>query len=175
MLPHKSLRRADVVASTVMIGVGVAIVYSGSQMPWSSTLTGGAPQWYLSPGLFPTVVGALLIIFSLRILVTAIKEGGTQGLWTSTRNWFRTLPRNRPIHRAIIITLLMSAYIFLGLGRINFLLASSIFLFVSIACFWWSEAGDKLLRYIAITLAVAIGVPFVISFLFSKFLFVPMP
>jgi hypothetical protein len=175
MLLKKSLRRADVVASSAIIGLGLVIIYAGSQMPWNSTLTGGDAQWYLSPGLFPTVVGALLIIFSLRVLITAIKEGGLDQLGTSTAQWLRGLPVNRPIHRAIIITLLMAAYIFFGLGTINFLVASSIFLFVSIAVFWWKDAGDHLARTIGITLAVSVGVPFVLSYLFSTFLSVPMP
>ncbi|PVE23000.1 hypothetical protein DC522_18055 [Microvirga sp. KLBC 81] len=175
MLPHKSLRRADVVASCTMMGLGIAVIYSGSQMPWTSTLTGGAAQWYLSPGLFPTVVGALLILFSARVLLTAIKEGGLQGIGEGVSNWLRRFPRNRPIHRAIIITLLMAAYIFLGLGKINFVVASSIFLFVSIAIFWWKDAQHHWVRTIGVTLAVSIGVPFVVSYLFSTFLFVPMP
>ncbi len=175
MLPHKSLRRADVVASSAMIGLGALVIYAGSQMPWTSSLTGGSAQWYLSPGLFPTIIGALLILFSLRVLITAIKEGGTEGIGKATAEWLRNLPGNSRIHRAIIIILLMGAYVFLGIGRINFLVASSIFLFVSIAIFWWREAGGHLARTIGITLAVSIVVPYVLSSLFTTFLFVPMP
>lgn len=175
MLPHKSLRRADVVVSCAMIGLGCAVIYSGSQMPWSSTLTGGAAQWYLSPGLFPTVVGGLLILFSARVLLTAIKEGGHRGIGEAASGWIRRLPRNRPVHRAILIALLLAAYVFLGIGRINFVVASALFLFVSIAVFWWKDAGHHWLRTIAVTLGVAVGVPLVISYLFSAFLYVPMP
>jgi hypothetical protein len=158
-----------------MIALGFGVILAGSQMPWSSTLTGGSAQWYLSPGLFPTVIGVLLVLFSARVLLTAIKEGGTNGLGTAARGWLRGLPRNRPVHRVIIITLLMFAYVFLGVGRINFLVASSVFLFVAIAVFWWREAHGHFARTIGITLAVSVGVPFVISYLFSTFLFVPMP
>ena len=88
MLPQKSLRRADIVASSVMIAIGLAAIYAASRMPWSSTLTGGDAQWYLSPGLFPTVIGALLVIFSARILLIAIKEGGHHGVFSAAVKWF---------------------------------------------------------------------------------------
>lgn len=174
MLPQKSLRRADIVASGAMIALGAVIIYSGSRMPWSSTLTGGAAQWYLSPGLFPTVVGGLLILFSLRVLLTAIKEGGHRGIGTAVREWLFRLPENRSIHRVIMITLLLAAYVF-ALGKVNYLVVSSIFLFLTIAIFWWRDAGERLFRWIVITLAVAMGVPFAVSYLFSAFLYVPMP
>lgn len=158
-----------------MIVLGAVVIYSASQMPWRSTMTGGAAQWFLSPGLFPAVIGALLIVFSFRILLTAIKEGGTEGLLSSTIAWLRGVPSNHRLHRAALITLLMAAYIFLGIGRIPFLVASSLFLFVTIAVFWWRDAEGGMIRTILITAIVSIGLPLLLSSLFSTFLFVPMP
>jgi hypothetical protein len=42
---------------------GAYIIFEATQMPWSR----GRFQWYASPGLFPTVIGTLLILFSLRV------------------------------------------------------------------------------------------------------------
>ncbi|MBN9438811.1 tripartite tricarboxylate transporter TctB family protein [Bosea sp. (in: a-proteobacteria)] len=175
MLPRKSLRRADVAMSTGMILLGASVIYAASGMPWQSTLTGGSAQWYLSPGLFPAVVGALLIAFSLRVLIIAIKEGGTEELVPATIAWLRCIGGNHRLHRAALAVGLMAAYIFLGIGRVPFLAASGIFLFVAIALFWWREAEGGLLRTVLITAAIAIGVPLLLSTLFTTFLYVPMP
>jgi hypothetical protein len=144
-------------------------------MPWRSTLTGGDAQWYLSPGLFPTFIGALLILFSLRVLLTAIKEGGTHDLVPATLHWLRGVGRNSRLHRAALITALMAIYIFGGIGRLPFLVASSLFLFITIALFWWREAEGGPVKTVAITAAIAIGLPILLSTLFTTFLYVPMP
>ncbi|MBU2980206.1 tripartite tricarboxylate transporter TctB family protein [Lentibacter algarum] len=175
MLAHKPLRRADIVASSAMIGLGGIVVYGATRMPWSSTVTGSSDQWYVSPGLFPAVIGVLLIVFNLRVLVTAIKEGGCEGLWSSTVGWFGRLPQNRPVQRVLLITLLMSIYVFAAVGRVNFLLASGGFLFLTIALFWWGDGEGKLGKKIFVTFAVSAGVPFVFTYLFHVFLYVPMP
>lgn len=175
MLPRKSLRRADIPVSTGMILLGAGVIFAASRMPWRSTLTGGDAQWFLSPGLFPTVVGVLLIVFSLRVLLTAIKEGGTEGLVPSTIAWLRGVGGNHRLHRAALITALMAVYIFLGIGRLPFLVASSLFLFVTIALFWWRQAEGGLIRTVLITALVAGGLPFLLSSVFTTFLFVPMP
>lgn len=175
MLPRGPLRQADVAASVAFIAFGVVLIIAGARMPWTSTRTGGEAQWFLSPGLFPVVIGSLLILFSARVLASAIQEGGHRNIGTSFLAWLKRLPANRAVHRLITITLLMAAYIFLGVGRINFLLASFIFLFVTIAIFWWPEAGDRLMRYVLVTAAVSAVVPAVVIYLFSTFLYVAMP
>lgn len=175
MLPRKSLRRADVVASSVMICLGLGVVISAARMPWTSTVTGSTNLWYVSPGLFPAVIGGLLILFNLKVLAQAIKEGGCDGLWSSTVGWFRGLGYNRPIHRVILISILMAVYIFVAIGRMNFLLASGLFLFISIALFWWGDGEGKLSRKIPVTALVAVGVPYLFTYLFRTFLYVPMP
>lgn len=159
-----------------MIVVGGLVIWSASRMPWTSSATGATgSQWYLSPGLFPAAIGGLLIIFSLRILVTAIKEGGASGIFASFSGWMKKLPRNRPIHRAILISVLLAVYIFGAVGRMNFLLASGGFIFITIALFWWPEAEGSFLRKFAITGVIAGTVPWVVTYLFSTFLYVPMP
>ena len=177
MLPHKSLRRADVIASTLMIGFGVVVVWQGIRMPWASTATSGSSssQWYLSPGLFPVITGGLLILFSLRILVTAIREGGARGIWESLGPWLSGLGGNTRIHRAVMISVLLAIYVFGALGRVNFLVASGIFLFVSIALFWWPDGVGQIWRKVLVTAVIAAGFPWVIEYLFSTFLYVPMP
>jgi hypothetical protein len=175
MLPHKSMRRADVIASCVFMVLGVVVIYSATQMPWTSGRTGGSVQWYLSPGLFPAIVGALLILFSVRVLVQAIREGGHKEIVSRSVAWIRGLTVNTPVHRVILIALLLAMYVFGGVGRINFVAASALFLFVSIALFWWPGNGRSLLANIIVTAMVSVLTPLVIAHIFSTYLFVPMP
>lgn len=176
MLPPKPLRQADVVASCFFILLGIVVIVAASRMPWSSTRTGGEAQWFLSPGLFPVVVGALLIIFSGRVLAAAIREGGHRDIGRSVSRWLAGLRLNRRMHRLAIMVVLLSVYIFGGVGRINFLLASFLFLFVAFALFWWREAPPgKLGRYVLTSALVAAAIPAVITTLFSNFLYVAMP
>jgi hypothetical protein len=175
MLPRQSLRRADVVASVAFMALGAIVIYRASQMPWASARTGGSVQWYLSPGLFPVVVGALLILFSARVLLNALKEGGQHGIADATRAWFAGLPRNRGVHRVAIISVLLAIYVFGAVGRVNFVAASAIFLFVSIALFWWPANGRSMAASAGITAVIAVSIPLAITWIFTTFLFVPMP
>ena len=175
MLPRKALRRADIFASSLMIGLGVGVIVSAAKMPWTSTVTGSQNVWYVSPGLFPAVVGALLILFNLKVLSHAIKDGGADRLFGSTFDWIRGLGRNDRVHRVVLITVLMAVYVFGAVGRVNFLLASGLFLFTSIALFWWGDGEGKLQKKIPLTILVAVAVPYLFTYLFQTFLFVPMP
>ena len=175
MLPRQSLRRADVVASVAFMALGAIVIYRASQMPWASARTGGSVQWYLSPGLFPVVVGTLLILFSARVLINALREGGQHGIGAATRAWFAGLPRNSGVHRVVIISILMAIFVFGAIGRVNFVVASSIYLFVAIAMFWWPTNGRSLPVSAAITAVIAVAIPLVVTTIFSTFLFVPMP
>jgi len=175
MLSRKSMRRADVVASCLFMALGGGVIYSAWQMPWATQRTGGSPQWYLSPGLFPAIIGVLLVLFSARVLLQAVREGGHQGLMPAIRTWISGLGANRPVHRAFLIALLMMIYVFLGVGRINFHVASGLFLFASIALFWWPMSGRPLAVNVIITALVAVLTPLVIGSIFTRLLDVPMP
>ncbi len=175
MLPLETRRKADFVVSIGLIAAGAFILYRASQMPWSNTRTGASAQWFLSPGLFPATLGVLLILFSLRVLLTAVREGGHQGGGTMFAGWLKGLPRNRPVQRVVFMIALIGAYIWFGIGNVDYRLASAAFLFVFIAAFWWPESGDRLPVRIAVTVAVAVLLPAALAHLFSTFLFVPMP
>ncbi|WP_157961803.1 tripartite tricarboxylate transporter TctB family protein [Acuticoccus kandeliae] len=175
MLPTPARRKADVVISTLMIVFGAFIIYRASLMPWSSTRTGGESQWFLSPGLFPATIGSLLILFSCRVLLTALREGGHRGILRSLGAWVRNLPADRSTQRVAFMIVWLAIYIFGLIGNVNYLVASSLFLFVFIAVFWLPGAGRAMLSRAAIALAVAILVPLSVSYTFEHFLYVPAP
>lgn len=175
MLPHETRRKADVVFSSFVIGLGFYLIYTASQMPWRSSVTGGAAQWFLSPGLFPATLGIMLILFSASVLVTAIREEGHRGIIPMFLNWVRNLPTNRPFQRLLLMIGLIGVYIFVGLGSADYRLVSGIFLFIFIALFWWPGAGAELAKRVVVTLGTATLVPVIVAYLFSTYLYVPMP
>lgn len=176
MLPRESRRQADVVVSISLIGFGLIVILSASTMPWISTRTGAkAAQWFLSPGLMPALIGLLLILFSVRIFVTAISEGGHRSIGSVLRRWLAGLPKNRKVHRVMVMILIMGAYIFGGLVRVNFYVATSVFLAIAITTFWWDSGPHNRLTFFAITAIASIVTPLTVGYLFTTFLYVPMP
>lgn len=175
MLPRETRRKADVVVSTLLAFFGAFIIYQGTLMPWVMTRTSGASQWFLSPGLFPVIVGGMLIAFSLRILATALAEGGGRGIGASLKGWLRGLPRNHGVMRVGFMILWIGLYVFAGVGNAEYRLVSAIFLFVFIAAFWLPGAGAQLPKRLMISALVSVLVPVCISYVFSTYLYVPAP
>lgn len=175
MLPHRTRRKADVVVSALFILFGAVLIYRASTMPWAMTRTGGASQWFLSPGLFPTVIGVLLILFSIRVLVTAIAEGGHRDIAPLFLGWLQGLASNRGVHRIVLMVFWIGLYVFGAIGHINYQIASAIFLFGFIAVFWLPGAGAQWPKRLLITALISILVPVVIIHVFSNYLYVPAP
>jgi hypothetical protein len=171
MLPLKTRRKADIVVSILFIVFGVYIIYEAMQMPWSR----GRFAWYASPGLFPTVIGVLLILFSLRVFLVAFREGGHRNIARPLWQWIVGLPRNRGIHRVTFTIVWIGLYVFYGVGHYNYQIVSAIFLAVFIGVFWLSGAGSQWPKRLAVTIAVSVSVPVVIAYIFSTYLYVPAP
>lgn len=175
MLPRQARRKADFVVCLLFIAFGGLVLYQSSLMPWETSRTGAEAQWYLSPGLFPAILGILLILFSLRVLVSAVAEGGHRDIAGPLMAWIVDLPRNVRVHRVVFIVVWSGLYIFGALGRVNFQLASVVFVFVLIAVFWLPGSGATLARRAAIAALVSVIVPVSIAHVFSTYLYVPVP
>jgi hypothetical protein len=171
MLPLQTRRKADVVVSILLIAFGGFIIYEAMQMPWAR----GRFQWYASPGLFPTVIGVLLILFSLRVLLVAVRDGGHRDIARTFWQWVQGLARNRGIHRVTFTILWIGLYVFYGVGHYNYQAVSAVFLAVFIGIFWVYGAGPQWPKRLAVTLAVSITVPVVIAYVFATYLYVPSP
>ncbi len=175
MLPPDVRRKADFVVSILFMLFGALIIWRASQMPWVSTRTGGDSQWFLSPGLFPAVVGSLLILFSARVLLTAIRDGGHRNVVRPFLAWIRALPRNVRVHRVVFMVAWIGLYVFFGVGHFPFEVVSAIFIFVFILYFWLPGAGGHTVRRTLIAAAVAVVFPTVVAYVFETYLYVPSP
>ena len=175
MLPPKTMRKVDVVLSSALFGLGILVINAALGMPWDDGRTGGDSAWFLSPGIFPLVIGAMISAFSLRVLYRAISEGGHKGLLNSFRVWFRNLPTNTRIHRVATVFLLIGIYIFGLIGRIDYYIGTILFLFVFMMLFYrpWTQTNPW--RSTIIVVATSTIVPVTIGYVFSTYLYVPLP
>lgn len=172
-MDKQQLRRVDFLFSLVLIAFGVAILIAAYDMPWSSHQTGISGSWYLSPGLLPAILGALLIIFSLNILAHAVSAGGHRDVWGLIKNGLIGVAGNRAFHKSILSIVVLSAYIFGLLGNVNYYIATGLYLFVFMVLF--HHKSKSVLLNLSLLVIIAVAVPVVVGYLFSHYLDVPLP
>lgn len=167
------LRQTDFLFSLVLIAFGIAILVSASRMPWTNQQSGISSAWYLSPGLFPALLGILLIVFSLDILMHAISAGGHRKIGAFVGSSISAVGNNRRLHKVLLIILVIGVYISL-IGHVNYYVASAVYLFMFMLLFHHPASRSRVKNVLTL-LAVAVLVPLVTGYLFSHYLNVPLP
>lgn len=175
MMPKEKLRKADVLAAVGFIALGGVVIAGALQMPMGGTYGGVRNPWWASPAMFPLMIGTLLILCSLIVLGRALAEGGHRGLIGFFGQRLRGLPRNVEVHRLVLAAALMGFYVFALFGRIDFYIASSLFLIAFMACFYRPGGGIFAPRRWLVILAVGALMPVVTGYLFRTYLLVPLP
>lgn len=175
MSPEKPLRKADFIASILFMLLGGGMIVAASRMPWIVQSGGLLQDWYLSPGLFPAVLGSLLILFSASVLVHAVRAGGHRGLGPAIAAALRSVGANRDLHRMAGAALLVGLYVFVGIGRVNYYVASSAFLFATMLAFHRTPEGRITWPLVLKIAVIAVVAPLVIGHVFTDFFQVPMP
>ncbi|TCK29203.1 tripartite tricarboxylate transporter TctB family protein [Ancylobacter aquaticus] len=175
MSSEKPLRKADFVTSIVFMLLGIVMIVAASRMPWIVQSGGLQQDWYLSPGLFPTVLGVLLIIFSSNVLMHAVRGGGYRGLGRAAAHGLRSVGSNHDLHRMAMAAALVGLYVFVGIGRVEYHIASSVFLFVTMLVFHRAPDRPFTVRAVLKLALIAVLAPLVIGYIFTEFFQVPMP
>lgn len=174
-MPKEKLRKADIVAGICLILLGLGVVYGATRMPMKGTYGGVTNVWYVSPAILPILIGVLLVIFSAGILLRAIKDGGHKDIIGYFGTKAKGLPKNAEVHRILIIWAWSSVYIFILLGRINFYLASFIYLGPLMLIFYRPGGASLRLKHFVFVLVLCAVLPIVVGYLFNRYLFVPLP
>ena len=175
MMPEEKLRKADIITGICLILLGLAVIYGASRMPMTGTYGGVKNVWYVSPAILPIFIGTLIIIFSIGILIRAIKRGGHKGIVRYFSEKAGGLMQNAEVRRIFMIWIWSSVYIFGLLGRINFYLASFLYLCPFMMLFY--RPGGRSLQikhYISIAF-LGLVLPLGVGYLFNKYLLVPLP
>jgi hypothetical protein len=175
MMPEEKLRKADIVTGICLILLGLAVLYGASRMPMTGTYGGVTNVWYVSPAVLPILIGILIILFSIGILIRAVNRGGHKDIVRFYLDKTKKLPGNIEVHRILIIWVLSFIYIFGLLGKINFFIASFLYLCPFMLLFHRPDGDALKVKDAACIISLCAILPFGIGYLFSKYLLVPLP
>ncbi|MDL2206947.1 tripartite tricarboxylate transporter TctB family protein [Eubacteriales bacterium OttesenSCG-928-N13] len=116
-----------------------------------------------SPGFFPLIIGVILTILGAVLAVMGFKAGGAVELKEVFRGTFlKNFIKDDSTIRVIILLAFMAVYIYGLLGRIHFIIATSIYLcanfFYLKACKkWWMAIIISVIASVAVYYAFRYG------------------
>jgi len=159
-MDEKQMAKADFITSVVMIAAGLIVLGVTLYFPRFS-------EWggiYSNPGFTPFLMVLALVGMYLYLLVRSLKRGGNQIRVTGemVRKFFQSMVAKRYF---ICLGLFVLYYILLG--RIPFILDTSLYLFLSILIF----GGGRWLK----ALVISVGTSFAIYLIFLRIFLVPLP
>ncbi len=146
MIDKDKLRKADVFSGTLIVLLGFVIISQAFKMPMKDSYAGVQNVWYVSPALFPMLVGAMITLLGLLLVRTAIKSVGKAGI-QQVFDYFRS-----PDFRAFLkepatirfygIVLTLFVFVFLLVPRIDFFLGAILFLLIFFFMFYCGTDED---------------------------------
>jgi len=138
------LRKKDFITSLILIAFGIfMILYTLTVIPMKDSFGGVMNVWYVSPGLFPLGIGILIIILGIVLCNRAIKDGGAKKFFQDLSH--REKDSSGKTLRFFGILLVIFAYVYLYIPRIDYFLSTLLCLAVFIS-FFYLDRGDLLKR-----------------------------
>ncbi len=154
------LRKADIFSGTTICLFGLWIVSQAVQMPMKDSWGGVQNVWFVSPALFPLLVGGMIALLGGILIRVALKEVGFETLkntlgWLFSRNLVVFL-RSEAMMRFYTIVILLFSFVFLNIPRVDFFLCSVFFLVVFISIFYIDDSVllIKMLRFYIAEIAI---------------------
>jgi len=145
------LRKKDFITSIILIAFGIfMILYTITEVPMKDSWGGVMNVWFVSPGLFPVCIGGLLIIMGIVLCNRAIKDGGAKKFFQDLSH--REKDSSGKTLRFFGILLVIFAYVYLYIPRIDYFLSTMLCLAVFIS-FFYLDRGDLLKRLFTFYLA----------------------
>jgi len=138
---HKvEMRKKDFITSVILIAFGIfLILYSIAEIPMKDSFGGVMNVWYVSPGLFPICIGVLIIIMGIVLCHRAVKDGGAKKFFEDLSH--RTKDSSGKTLRFLGILLVILAYVYLYIPRIDYFLSTLLCLMVFISLFYLDRPG----------------------------------
>ena len=138
------LRKKDFITSIILIAFGIfMILYTITEIPMKDSWGGVMNVWFVSPGLFPVCIGILIIIMGIILCNKAIKDGGAKRFFQDLSH--RERDSSGKTLRFFGILLVIFAYVYLYIPRIDYFLSTMLCLAVFIS-FFYLDRGDLLKR-----------------------------
>ncbi|MGI9537705.1 MAG: hypothetical protein ACR2PB_11600 [Desulfocapsaceae bacterium] len=145
MIEIEKLRKADIFSGTAILCLGIYSVYEAFQMPMKDSYAGVQNVWYVSPALFPLLIGSILALLGLLLIRTALREVGVVGVKSVLKylgsSDFADFLKQPVTIRFYGIVLNLFVFVFILIPQIDFFLAATIFLLVFFFMFYCG--GDE--------------------------------
>jgi hypothetical protein len=141
--------------------VGCVVLIFGLYICWASFTMPMRGEFIESPGIFPGLMGILLVLFAAILIVKALNKGGrlhTSQIFGSTISIVKSKE-----HRPVIMGVILPAiYIFVGIPLIGFYISSAFFMTIMFYVF------VKKWRKWFLFLPIALGITGILYLTFSK-------
>jgi len=158
--------KLDAIVAVLMMALGIIAVIEAAKMPIAKTF--GA-AWYTSPGLMPIVFGYALIVMSAVMLIKScvISKGICKEDVVRAIAYFKT----KTFFRLLLAAFLLTVYIFVLLGNMPYMLATFLYLFVTMFLFRTETTSKHIVIMLLVSAAVAIG----LGYGFKELARIPLP
>lgn len=156
------MRKMDIVFGVILVLLGMFFAWQSYKMPWNGISGGGV---LAAPGLLPLIISIVLMLCGVILIVSAVKEG-TRITKEDLKAALKVL-KSKAAVRIYVMLVIIAGYIFGLVGRIEFTLATFIFLSVF---FLYVKAGKW---WGCLILAAVVAVA--ISFAFGTLIGIPLP
>lgn len=164
--------KADFVTGLILIGLSLYVIVEAWRMPRLEHLK---IHPLSVPGLVPAFLASVLLIFGAVLVIRSALKGGHR-LSVSFRGFSQSLrtPANR---RVLLTAFLCLTYALLLIGRLPYVLATGLFIFVFVLLFEW-KPGQNLLQQKGLILSavgIAILSSIAIALVFERLFLVSLP
>jgi hypothetical protein len=158
---NPNIAGADFIFAILLVVMGFGSMMASLKMPiYNSFLD--------SPGFFSFILGGVFIVLGILLMRTAVKQDGYEQMkeLLSVKK-LKQYVKSWVFMRVLILIALMIFYIFALIGKIHFVLATIIYLVITL-CYL---KATSIINIIIISTGVALG----INLLFTKLFNIPLP
>jgi len=144
MMDKDKMRKADIYSGAAICLFGLWIILQALKMPMKDSWGGVQNVWYVSPAIFPIIVGAIIMILGALLCRTALKMVGFKAFGKTVR-WLLSKALLQflnaiPNLRFYTIAVLFLSFVYLTIPRIDFFISAVLFLVVFITSFYFDDA-----------------------------------
>ena len=144
MMDKDKMRKADFYSGAAICLFGLWIILQALKMPMKDSWGGVQNVWYVSPAIFPLIVGSMIMLLGALLCRTALKMVGFKAFgetvrWLLSKALLQFL-NSIPNLRLYTIVVLFLSFVFLTIPRIDFFISAVLFLVVFITSFYFDDA-----------------------------------
>lgn len=147
---NRNMRAGDLIISALFFLLGCAILILSLQMPLKGSYGGVESAWYVSPALFPLIIGAVIILLSISVFVYALKHDGLDLLKEQYESRRKEPLFNEDTLRFLAVLVPMFGLVYIDIKRMDLLFSVFLYLAFTITVFYIDDSKlrkDSLIVY----------------------------